>query len=194
MGDQIGTLHRQKAEADDLLSSNHSSLGHSVYRSRNNESRYEMIPANPAKITKLATRVGKLLTITHNSYGPIHTEAYIAEATAKGRDQVLHTVLNAKKQQQRAALVKYQRVLQQVEQLLEGVAAEMQSAFADAAEKKLCNHCHDRKALPYSQYCGFCHSWAKQHAGELPPAAVLDLKAEKASKYTPSHLRVGGAA
>lgn len=54
--------------------------------------------------------------------------------------------------------------------------------------KPLCLHCHERVALPKSDYCPFCHGWALQHGGELPPDDVLSQK-EANRKFTPKKHR-----
>jgi hypothetical protein len=130
-------------------------------------------PIPPYEVTALATKIGKLLSACHNAYSSMYVDAYSGKP---------HEVVGSDSRQRLCDdLARFNADLRQINKLLTKTAAVFK---INAEYREICNHCDQRQSLPYSPYCGFCHSWAKDHHGNLPSDAVLAVKEERRAKHT----------
>lgn len=137
-------------------------------------------PLPPSQITALAKRLGQALTQSHNAYQSIYPEAY---GSGHSKDAVPNAVTNEGKEKLRLALDSFSQTLMHVTSLIEARQKEFKKVWSEPLVRRICNHCDERQALPYSTYCSFCHTWARQHAGNLPSDAVLAEKEVKRNTY-----------
>lgn len=134
-----------------------------------------MQPPKPQQITNLATRIGHALTTSHNAYSPLYRHCYEGSGNVEA--------LAAQQNKKRLVLARYAQHLEQILALLETDLSDMGEQWTEPAKKRICNHCHERLALPYAELCTFCRDWARSHLGELPPSEILDQQYAKSQKY-----------